>query len=136
MNTKSFFCIGLVSLILFVFVSCSFEYEKDKAYDVSRKTMELMKDLKFENLQDLYSNDFKNSEDPQQRIEKFKSIFDAAGKIQEFSVVDSVNVEVAVNDEATFQYNVKCENMNLTGYLSIIKDEGGYYISQINLVQE
>jgi hypothetical protein len=126
----------VIAFIISLLVSCTDNYDFNKAQEVSAKGAQLIKDGNYRELAKLYSYDFSNSETPERREEKLKKIIDATGEIKEIKLIDTAGVKLNDNYEAMYRYKLFCTHVNVIGYFTVIKEKGDYCISKIRIEQE
>jgi hypothetical protein len=126
--------------IVFIFsailiTGCS-GFNFDKAYEVSRKAAEMIQKQQYAELEEMYSHNFKNSETPEARAEKYKMIMDAVGEIKSIELMDSAAGPLNEFSEAEYKYLFKCTNMNVITKILVIEDFGDYLVASISIQQE
>lgn len=121
--------------VMAVLTGCS-GFDFDKSYEVSRKAADLMAQQKFQEMENLYSHDFKSSETPEQRADKFAAIMDAVGNIQKVEWLDSLASPVNTSGQAEYRYKMTCTNTILITRITVIEDFGDYLVSSISIQQE
>lgn len=125
----------LIILIALLFAGCT-GFDFNKAYDLSRKAADLIRQQKYAELEEIYSQDFKNSETAAQKEQKYKMIMEAVGEIQSVELVDSSASPLNQNGEAEYKYRFKCSNLNVITSIIVIEDFGDYLVSSISIQQE
>lgn len=131
MNMKIFAFI----FVLAVLTGCS-GFDFDKSYKVSRTAADLMAQQKFQEMENLYSHDFKASETPEQRAEKYAAIMNAVGSIQKVEWMDSLASPVNTSGQAEYRYKMTCTNTTLITRITVIEDFGDYLVSSVSITQE
>lgn len=126
---------AFIILIALLFDGCT-GFDFNKAYEVSRKAADLIKQQNYAELENLYSQDFKTSESEIQKEMKYKLVMDAVGEIQSVTLIDSSATPVNQNGEPEYNYKFTCTNMNVVIEIQVIEDFGDYLISSISIQQE
>jgi hypothetical protein len=91
----------------------------------------------FSNLFSLYAKDFAASEPEADREKKLGKIIDAVGAVQELTLLDSIRVEnTGEESSVVIKYKVKHSNTTTTETYTVIKEDGKYLLSDVNITNQ
>ena len=91
----------------------------------------------FINLFGLYAKEFAASEPEVDRAEKLGKIIDAVGAVQELTLLDTLRIENTGEESSiVIKYKVKHANTTTTETYTVIKEDGKYLLSDVNITNQ
>jgi hypothetical protein len=91
----------------------------------------------FSNLFGLYAKDFAASEPGADREKKLGKIIDAVGAVQEMTLLDTLRIENTGEESSIIiKYKVKHANTTTTETFTVIKEDGKYFLSDVNITNQ
>jgi hypothetical protein len=125
----------IISLVLFASCKQS-EFDQNKGREICDKAIKLINDRNYSELANLYDDDFKSSETPEVRTEKFDKILNVIGKMKVDSLISTKNNSDEDSDRMIFTYKVVAENLTVNEEFLISKESGDYRIAKIDIEQQ
>jgi len=123
----------LLALSFFTLAACMNEkLDMAAATKTAESAIQLIGDEKFDDLSQLYTKDFSNSEAKEEREKKFDQIIKVTGKTIAYNLTDSI-IENNTGEESRLilKYKVKHANTSTTETYTVVKEEGKYLLSNI-----
>lgn len=118
-------------LILFLCIAitaCSPEVDETIAKQKTSELIDLIKNHKYEETKDYYSDSFNASESTELRAKKFEQIESASGAIKSFELISSEKNVVDERNILVLKYKVICERLTLTHNFIVAKEEGEHVV--------
>jgi hypothetical protein len=85
----------------------------------------------------LYAKDFAASEPQDLREKKLGKIIDAVGGVEEITLLDSTRIENTGEESSiVIKYKVKHVNTTTTETFTVIKEDGKYLLSDVNITNQ
>lgn len=107
------------------------------AKKTAESAIQLIGDKKFDGLAALYTKDFNDSEPKETRELKLKQIIEAVGNVMEYKLTDSTQVNnTGEESRIVLKYKVKHSKLSTTETYTIMKDEGKYLLSNIDITNK
>jgi hypothetical protein len=126
-----------LSIIIFMSACSSEKMDMKASVATAESAVKHIGNKEFSNLFSLYSKDFAASEPQELREKKLGKIIDAVGAVQEMTLLDSVRVEnTGEISSIVIKYKVKHTNTTTTETFTIIKEEGKYLLSDVNITNQ
>ncbi len=127
----------LLLILTVALMGCGgFSLDQKDAQATAEKAIKLISERKYDELSELYTNDFKAGESKEVREEKFNQILDAIGPVVSYSLLDSTNLVVTETNELVLKYDVKHSNVETIEEYIISMESGKCEISKINIQQK
>jgi hypothetical protein len=125
-----------ISLLCFFLSSCNMGSENiPEAISTARKAMQLTIAGNYQDLQSMYEEGFAESEPPEVRIEKFKQIFAATGKVNATQLMDSAKVQANEEGIISVQFMLTTARTKVIQTIELQHLGGSYKISRMDITQ-
>lgn len=125
------------SLIIFMSACSSEKLDMTAAMTTAESAVKHMGNKEFSNLFTLYARDFAASEPQEDREKKLGKIIDAVGAVQEMTLLDSTRIENTGEESSiVIKYKVKHTNTTTTETFTVIKEDGKYLLSDVNITNQ
>ena len=128
----------LILITVISFASCTSEkLDMSAAKKTAESAIQFIGDKKFDALAALYTKDFNDSEPKETRELKLQQIIDAVGNVMEYKLTDSTQVNnTGEESRIVLKYKVKHSKLSTTETYTIMKDEGKYLLSNIDITNK
>jgi hypothetical protein len=126
-----------VSIIIFVSACSSEKMDMAASMTSAESAVKHIGNKEFINLFGLYAKDFAASEPEVDRAEKLGKIIDAVGAVQELTLLDTLRIENTGEESSiVIKYKVKHANTTTTETYTVIKEDGKYLLSDVNITNQ
>jgi uncharacterized lipoprotein len=126
-----------VSIVCFLAACSSEKLDMPAALETTESAVKFIGNKEFSNLFALYSKDFAASEPEAERSKKLGKIIDAVGPIVETTLLDSLRIENTGEESSLLiKYKVKHANTTTTETYTVIKEDGKYLLSDVNITNQ
>lgn len=125
--------------IVIVFMSgCSSEkLDMKAAVTTAEAAVNHIGKKEFNDLFKLYAKDFTASEPQEAREKKLVKIVDAVGDLQEITLLDSTRIDNTGEESSiVIKFKVKHANTTTTESFTVIKEDGKYLLSDVNITNQ
>lgn len=124
--------------IICLLAACSSEkLDMTAAMETSESAVKYIGNKEFSNLFALYSKDFAASEPEAERSKKLGKIIDAVGPVVETTLLDSLRIENTGEESSlVIKFKVKHANTTTTEAYTVIKEDGKYLLSDVNITNQ
>jgi hypothetical protein len=128
----------VLASIMLAMCACSSEKMDMKASIVTAESaVKHIGNKEFSDLFKLYAKDFAASEPQELREKKLGKIIDAVGTIQEMTLLDSSRIDNTGEESSiVIRYKVKHSNTTTTESFTVIKEDGKYMLSDVNITNQ
>lgn len=125
------------SMICFLAACSSEKLDMGAALKTSESAVKFMGNKEFTNLFALYAKDFAASEPEAERSKKLGKIIDAVGPVKEVTLLDSLRIENTGEESSlVIKYKVKHAQTTTTETYTVIKEDGKYLLSDVNITNQ
>lgn len=125
------------SMICFLAACSSEKLDMSAAVKTSESAVKFMGNKEFSNLFALYAKDFAASEPEAERSKKLGKIIDAVGPVEEVTLLDSLRIENTGEESSlVIKYKVKHTHTTTTETYTVIKEDGKYLLSDVNITNQ
>jgi hypothetical protein len=126
-----------VSIIILMSACSSEKMDMKASLETASSAVNYIGNKEFSNLFGLYTKDFAASEPQEIREKKLGKIIDAVGAVQEMTLLDSTRIENTGEESSiVIKYKVKHVNTTTTETFTIVKEEGKYLLSDVNITNQ
>ncbi|HRG59438.1 MAG TPA: hypothetical protein PK323_10815 [Bacteroidia bacterium] len=128
----------IFAINLLLIIGCSTEkLDMNAATKTAEIAIKHIGNKEFNSLFELYAKDFAASESQEIREKKLGKIIEAVGKVEEMSLLDSIRIDNSGEESSiVVRYKVKHANTTTTESFTIIKEDGKYVLSDINITNQ
>ncbi len=125
------------SIIIFMSACSSEKMDMTASMATAESAVKHIGNKEFSNLFTLYAKDFAASEPEADREKKLGKIIDAVGAVQEMTLLDSTRIENTGEESSiVIKYKVKHANTSTTETFTVIKEDGKYLLSDVNITNQ
>ncbi len=125
------------SIIIFMSACSSEKMDMAASMSTAESAVKHIGNKEFSNLFSLYAKDFAASEPEADREKKLGKIIDAVGAVQEMTLLDSTRIENTGEESSiVIKYKVKHANTTTTETFTVIKEDGKYLLSDVNITNQ
>lgn len=128
----------LISLSFFCITSCiSDKLDMQAAIKTADEAIRLISDQQYDELTELCTSDFNNSEPEEVRREKISQIIKATGKVISYNLTDSIREnKTGEPKRIILKYKVKHDNTTTTETYTVVKEEGKYLLANFYVTNQ
>jgi hypothetical protein len=127
----------LASIIIMMSACTSEKLDMTASIETSTAAVKYIGNKEFSNLFSLYAKDFAASEPQDLREKKLGKIIDAVGEVKEITLLDSTRIENTGEESSiVIKYKVTHANTTTTETFTVIKEDGKYLLSDVNITNQ
>jgi len=128
----------IFALMISLFAACSSEkLDMTASVKTAESAVNFIGSKDFTSLFALYAKDFAASEPEETRKDKLTKIINAVGAVQEITLLDSMRVDnTGEESNIVVKYKVKHTNTTTTETFTLIKEDGKYLLSDVNITNQ
>jgi uncharacterized lipoprotein len=125
------------SMIIFMSSCSSEKLDMKEAMLTAESAVKHIGKKELNDLFSLYAKDFAASELEAERSKKLGKIIDAVGPVEEITLLDSLRIENTGEESSlVIKYKVKHANTITTETYTVIKEDGKYLLSDVNITNQ